>query len=668
MERTAVLKYPRLLLRPHPRGQIIWRGVGIGVIWGLIHLSGLNVPPLAPSSPFAAEPQSPPKSMEDPRQEGGREFWAAYQDRSQKGEWEKGKAELEKLYQWKLDRGIRNHYGFASALIRESLRADRTGKKEQVPALLQFAQKMSPDFSQVYFAQAAWLWGEKGLSPPDVFQAIRCALWGSWLSLSHPPEGFAMAANLTLWVVISLFLLLAVVSFYILGRYHPHWTHHLQHALPFVRNARIIRLLALLILLGPLFLGLGWIWLFAFWFLLLGVYASAKDRRAFLFIGIISLALPVGLRWYGGCLLSMTRPGFMEIAQANWGVWSPALYERLDELRRKNPSDLHVLQAAGLVAKRMGRYDEAEELFRLWTALDPHSPAAHTSLGNVFFATQRFDAAIAAYRKALDLGTSQAEAHYNLGQVYLQKLQLNEAESHFQEARNLAPALISYYTEISSPKANRMMIDPTLPPLDLWGRIWNAAWNEGGIASILWASLWDGIPLTLAEVAMILLLLTAGWILPNLLGRKLGVRSCETCGQLICPWCRRSMMMGPRCFLCRKVLAEKPSVEPQTIMKKHEEIVRYRNRQKSTPVILSWILPGLGHLYRGHALEGTFWMFLVILWAVKLGLGPGWIPSPMLVHVPFRIPGMLLALGMLILVYSLGQVRMKQLVREGGRI
>lgn len=103
-------------------------------------------------------------------------------------------------------------------------------------------------------------------------------------------------------------------------------------------------------------------------------------------------------------------------------------------------------------------------------------------------------------------------------------------------------------------------------------------------------------------------------------------------------------------------------------MKKHEEIARYRNRQKSLPPFLSWILPGLGHLYRGHALEGTLWIFLLILSIGKLGLGPEWIPSPMLVHVPFRIPGMVFALLMLILVYFLAQVRMKQLSQEGGRI
>lgn len=611
-------------------------------------------------SPFSAPSENPAK--------GGEEgFWQAYQESLKKGAWESGIAELEKLYQWKLDRGIRNHYGYATALIRESRQPWSSGQKERVPVLLQYAEKMAPDFSQVHYAQAAWRWAEKSFSPVEIAGAVNHGFRGLWLSLSNPEEGLSFAANLVFWILGSVFLLMAVFSFYLLLRYHSFFAHHLGHWIRIGVDPKMIRGFALLILFLPFLLGIGWMWLFAFWFLVFGVYANASDRRAMIFILLLSLILPMGLRWYGSCLTSMTNPGFMEIARANRGAWNPALYQTLENLRRKNPSDPQILQATGLVAKRMGEYGAAEQRFLEWTELNPGSAAAFTNLGNVFFATQRLDPAAAAYKKAIDLDSSHAEAHYNLGQVYLQKLQLNEAESHFLEARSLAPDLISYYNHIASRNANRLMIDPTLKPLDLWERVWNEAWKEESITPILWAGLWEGIPLALGEVVLILLLL-AVMGMPGLLGERFLIRSCESCGQIMCSLCRRSMMTGQNCYQCRKIFSNKPSGDPQIIAKKKTEVARYRDRQKSIPVFLSRIVPGVGHLFRGRSLEGAFSLFLFILLIVKLGLGSGWMPSPMVVNVPFVLPGMILTSLLLIGIYGWVQFRMKRLAGQGGKI
>lgn len=594
-------------------------------------------------------------------------FWQSYREFSRRGEKARANSELEKLYQWKLDRGIRNHYGYAAALIRESERLKSVGQKEDIPLVLTYAERMAPDFSQVYYSQAIWLLSEKFLSPGDVILAFGHAFRGLGLSFYNLEEGLPWVANLTFWVLLSAILLLSVFAFYLLGRYHSYFAHHLGHGLRVAIDPRIIRALALLILFLPFFLGLGWMWLLVPWFLIFGIYARPADRRAMMLVLVFALIIPMGIRWYSSCLTSMTSPGFTEVTRANWGVWNPELYETLKRLRSQNPSDPQLLQAAGLVAKRMGDFRGAEEFFRELTRLESNSAAAFTNLGNIFFSTQRLDEAIAAYKKAIDLDPSQAEAHYNLGQVYLQKLRLNEAESHFQEARGLAPKRISYFTHIASRNPNRIMIDPTLKPMELWRRVWNGAWGEEKMAATLWAHFWDGIPLGLAEGALILLLLTIA-ALPKLLGERDLIRSCESCGQTLCSRCGRSMMTGKHCYPCRKILSDKPLGEPQALAQKRKEIVEFKERQKALPIVLSRILPGIGHLWRGQWWEGVLILFLFILLLVKLALGSGWVPSPMVENVPFVLPGLVLTVLLLLLLYLGVQTRMRRLSGLGGKI
>ena len=42
-------------------------------------------------------------------------IWLLHREHLKKGDWEKSQGDLEKLYQWKLDQGIRNHYPYALA-------------------------------------------------------------------------------------------------------------------------------------------------------------------------------------------------------------------------------------------------------------------------------------------------------------------------------------------------------------------------------------------------------------------------------------------------------------------------------------------------------------------------------------------------------------------------
>jgi tetratricopeptide (TPR) repeat protein len=616
-----------------------------------------------PSS--SIQPGEPPEAnKEEP--EAPEKLWSSQQDLLRKGEWEKSQGKLEELYQWKLNQGIRNHYPYAIALIRESQHMAQEGRAEASLGLLNYAEKMAPDFSQIAYAHAGWLWFQNPLSLDNATQIVGQYLRGVFLSFYNLEEALSQWANLTLWILVSFLIAFVIFSFSLFLRYYSFFTHHLKHLLHMGMNSNALGVLSLLLLFLPFFLRMGWMWLFIPWLLIFWVYGSRPDRSVIGALLLILLLLPTGIRLHSSFLSSLAGSGILEIARANTGVWSVELQKQLLALKQLNPQDPDVLQAVGLVEKRMGKFEAAEENDRQWAQLQPNSPEAFNNLGNVYLATNRISQAMEAYQKAIRLGPSKAEPHYNLGQAYLMNLLLKEADSEFQRAKELQPQLISYYTSIASRHPNRVVIDETINPDHLWRRVFADTPDREKIAQGIWELLWNGMPLQYGEVTVASFLVLL--VLIHLFSRnKPMIKKCERCGHLICSRCLRSMVMGSQCSQCITAFTARSSADPQGVKQKRSEVARYQARRQSLPQWLSLILPGAGHLVHGRSKEGFIYLFIFVLFLAKALLWQGWVPTPMILAILPSIPWMILT-GLLFLVYyGFVQYRMIRFRSKGGR-
>ena len=599
-------------------------------------------------------------------EEAAEKIWLAHRELLRKGDWTKSQGELEKLYQWKLDQGIRNHYLYAAALIRESQDIAREGKSEAIPGLLIYAAKMAPDLSQVAYARARWLWSRNPFSLENAGKAGWHWLQGVLLSFYNLEEALPQLANLTLWVLLSLLITFVVFSSSLLIRYYSFFAHHLEHLIPLEMKSKVLGVLSIFILILPFLLGFGWMWLFILWLLLFGAYGSRSDRAVSVVLLAILFFLPAGIRTYSSFLTSLTENGVPEIIRANTGVWSVDLYGKLLALKQSNPQDPDILQALALVEKRMGKFAEAEQNLLQWTQLQPDSSPAFNNLGNIFLVTNRRDEAVDAYKKALQLGTSKAEAHYNLGQAYLLNLLLNEAETEFRRGKELKAQLISYYTSILSRNPNRLVIDQTIEPLQLLKKVFSNNPEREKMAQGFWGLLWNGIPIEYGEatVAGILALLV---LLQIFIRNRPLIRNCEKCGRLICSRCTRSMVMGKQCSQCIAAFSANRSADPQVVKQKKVEVARYQSGRQSLPQWFSLIIPGAGHLLLGRGKEGTAYLFILILLLTKIIGWPEWVPSPLALNIWSSTPWAI-ATGFLFFVfYGFVQYRIIRVRSRGGK-
>jgi tetratricopeptide (TPR) repeat protein len=407
-------------------------------------------------------------------------------------------------------------------------------------------------------------------------------------------------------------------------------------------------------------------WLFILWLLLFAGVSHRADRAVSIALLAGLLLLPTAIRIYSSFVTSLTENGVPEITRANTGVWSVDLHGKLVALKQINPRDPDILQALGLVEKRMGKFGEAEQNILQWAKLQPHASEAYNNLGNIYLGRNQTSQAVAAYKKALAARTSKAEAHYNLGQAYLLNFQLNEAEGEFRRARELKPQLISYYTSISSSNPNRMVIDQTIDPLRLWRRVFLYNPERERISKGPWEFLWNGVPLEYGEVtvAVILGLL----LLVQIFSRSSRlIRICERCGHLVCIRCSRFMVMGKNCPQCVTALSASRSADPQVVKRKKAQIARYQSRRRSLPRWFSLILPGVGHLLVGRAKEGTIYLFVFILFLTKIILWQEWVPGPLVLITPPSLPWIAVAAFLFFLYYRLVQYRMFHIRSKGGK-
>jgi tetratricopeptide (TPR) repeat protein len=655
----------KIFLRPsfHPAR----RRLGLSLLGVLVFSTGLilgGLPVWAQSRPSPLQRETPAQTTGKDREEVDR-AWLSHREYLEKGDWPKSQGELEKVYQRNLDQGIRNDYAYSMALLRENSQAPQRGISMAKGELFAYANRMAPDYSEVLQTRAWWLLTQ---IPSNWENATRgVSTWGKgvFLSFANQEEAFPRLANISFWILLSFILTFAAFAISLLFRHYFYFTHHLKHLIRLDMSSIPLMALSFLFLFSPFFLGLGWMWLFVLWVLVFWIYGRRSDRVVTLVLLGLLLLLPLGIRFHSSLLFSLAGNGIPEILRANNGAWSEDLHRKLVNLNNAHPQDPDILLSLGLVEKRMGKWNEAEQRFLQLLQLDPRSAAGLNNLGNLLLVTGRPDQAAEAYQNAARLEPSRAEPPYNLGQAYLLKLRMKEAEGEFQKAQRLQPQKISYYTTISSKNPNRLVMDWTIGPLQVWKRVWTPSPERERIVRGLWEILWNGLPLEYGEIAMVVLFALLGGI--HLASRRWSlIRSCERCGTLICSRCTRSRVIGNQCVQCLNAFTANSNADPKVIRKKRAAVARYQSRLNFLPQRLSWLLPGVGHLMRGRTGEGILYLFVLFLFLTRAIWWSGWIPNPLAPDSSLGIPWLVITVGLFIFFYLFVQYRMNRIRLQGG--
>jgi tetratricopeptide (TPR) repeat protein len=126
----------------------------------------------------------------------------------------------------------------------------------------------------------------------------------------------------------------------------------------------------------------------------------------------------------------------------------------VDELQyvlRVHPLKVNAMANLGYCNLQLHRYDEAERNFKRALEILPDSPQLYTNLGTSYFAQNKHELAIEAYREAIELAETTSylpsprgearilQPRLLLANLYVAHDRLDEAIEQYEEALRLAP-------------------------------------------------------------------------------------------------------------------------------------------------------------------------------------------------------------------------------------
>jgi tetratricopeptide (TPR) repeat protein len=103
------------------------------------------------------------------------------------------------------------------------------------------------------------------------------------------------------------------------------------------------------------------------------------------------------------------------------------------------PEMLFQMAEYGLTQFKVGRYEEAERVFKVLTILDWDNAYYHSVMGSILQRQKRYGEAIAEYEQALELESDDITSLTNRGEIYMQHGLFAEAKADFEKAVTLDP-------------------------------------------------------------------------------------------------------------------------------------------------------------------------------------------------------------------------------------
>jgi tetratricopeptide (TPR) repeat protein len=547
--------------------------------------------------------------------------WFAREKYLQMGEAEKAQGQLQLLWEMALSRGVRNLPEYSTVLVREAARRMQSRDWDQAERALGWARRLAPDELPVYTTAALLSFRRNPFNPLPV-----------WTEITNGARAVGRSFRLQAWLRANLLgtLVSGMAFFFAVAvavsavAVVPRLVHETRESIGF-GSPRTRTVLAWAVPAAPALVGLSpWWWVIVAG-LLLWPYFRPPARVLAGAGALFMLALPLAMRERAALLTLSERPVLAAITQVREGSWGVADYETL-KAEAARGAGVPTVVALGVAARRLGHLDEAEAALRAGLKAAPGDADLWLNLGNVAFAKQDLDGAVASYAKAAEIAPRQFAAHYNLGVVYREAFKFAEGQAETNRAGEIDPEAAAFYAGLDTNRLKGFTVD-SLPGTDELWRMAEANGEEQAAATdMLWESQMLGAPIgAWPFVAGALVLLGAGlgaWRLKN--GTA---TACQRCGRVFCVRCQPGRQ-GELCSQCHHIFVKKEGVDARSRVQKMGEIKAWHRMLRIRHIVCAALAPGGGHLSGGRFWPGVALLLPASFLEARLVFGGGQFPSP----------------------------------------
>lgn len=305
----------------------------------------------------------------------------------------------------------------------------RRGDFELSRQALVGAERLDPGRPEISFATAtvARLEGRYATAAGQLFVGIG-------RTLSWPFERRLLLEGALLW---TLWLLLATAGLFVaiqLAAKGGALLADIGHIFS-GRSSRFTLPFAIAVLVWPLVLPSGLIWLLLWWSVLLWGYASASERAVLVGAWILLAAAPPLLIEQRQRLAIALSPPALALDGLERRELSGDLWNDLGTLRTLVPDSFAVRQLIADIHRRLRQWERARVLYQEVIQKEPGNSAALVDVGTYYLERHEYAQAIEQFQRASEVDPTSAEAQYNLSWAYRGSYRFEEAERADAQAR-----------------------------------------------------------------------------------------------------------------------------------------------------------------------------------------------------------------------------------------
>ncbi len=333
------------------------------------------------------------------------------------------------------------------AALSRAVESARGGNFERAGWALEAAGKLDGGRSEEAFAQAA-----VARLQGSYMRALLRHLEG-WRRIAAVPLSRRVGvASLGLWLCGV--VLLAGAFFLVLqmatrgGALWQELNQLLAKKLP----SRLAPVAALIILLWPLFLPKGLLWLMLYWSALLWSYAGTSERLVFVFVWLAMAVLPGVVAERQRYVLAELSPPGRALGQFAERRLSGGLFTDFSVLRSMLPQSVAARQVQGDLHRTLGQWELARPIYLDVVESEPENATALINLGNYFFRKGDFGKAVEYYRRAAAGAPTDPSPLYNLSQAYSESYLFDESRQALAQGRALDESRVSQWVQESRPE------------------------------------------------------------------------------------------------------------------------------------------------------------------------------------------------------------------------
>lgn len=484
-------------------------------------------------------------------------------------------------YERLLNRGLTNDEPYSYALMREA-RDVQNGDE-----VLREAVRFSPDLPAAYFELSL-------ASLPNVVPSIRYGLEGLKAYARNFWWSFSLASLVFASAVISLALAGALVVLVRLPLNIPLLSHDINEG----KAKMLLPLVLLPAAMGGPLLFIGGALVVA------GIHLK-KHSKVPAFIVLAALAAsPLIIAAVDTTLSAASSPAMKAIAAVNEGRDNEYALQMLGD--KKSFAERF---SYALALKRVGRYGEAAQIYSELASENPSSMKVLNNLATTYSALEQTEKTKDYLHQANDVQPS-AIVLYNLSQVYRGDLDYATGDKYYNEAAALNRDLVSRYTALTSENPNRFLIDMTYSMPELW-RL-TTKYRREIIAPFPIGKL------PAAGLAAGLIVFAALFYASS----KSRAFRCSRCDRIVCNICSRDSRWGQMCPDCYSALVKVHDHDRQRRVNALLAAYEHKNRKRKIARALSFLPPGIAHIYSGRAMSGMLLAWAFGFFASALWLNP----------------------------------------------